>query len=394
MIRGENIIILSSADWDATLWTNKQHIASRLAECNRVLYIESLGLRRPVPSSRDIRRIIRRLLRFFGVVQKPQRNVYVFSPVILPYYDSPAINRINHWLLMMYIKLLQQMLRFSSPILWSYLPNGCFLCGKLGEKLTLYHCVDDISQFPGVSDRITEMERKFLSSADITIVTSSSLLDAKKRYSPRIYLMTNVADYHHFSRSREDLPLPDDMKSIPRPIAGFFGAMDDYKFDFSLVRYAAERLPDVSFVLIGPVGLTDEGKGRTMLNLSNIYLLGKRDYSVLPSYLRLFDVCLIPFLVNNYTLSVFPMKLFEYLSSGKPVVATSLPSLEGYQDLVYISRSSDEFVENIREALVERLPDKSNKRIALAKANSWEVRLEEISKVIENALQERRMNYI
>jgi len=131
-----------------------------------------------------------------------------------------------------------------------------------------------------------------------------------------------------------------------------------------------------------------------MLNLSNIYLLGKRDYSVLPSYLRLFDVCLIPFLVNNYTLSVFPMKLFEYLSSGKPVVATSLPSLEGYQDLVYISRSSDEFVENIREALVERLPDKSNKRIALAKANSWEVRLEEISKVIENALQERRMNYI
>ena len=394
MIRGENIIILSSADWDATLWTNKQHIASRLAECNRVLYIESLGLRRPVPSSRDIRRIIRRLLRFFGVVQKPQRNVYVFSPVILPYYDSPAINRINHWLLMVYIKLLQQMLRFSSPILWSYLPNGCFLCGKLGEKLTLYHCVDDISQFPGVSDRITEMERKFLSSADITIVTSSSLLDAKKRYSPRIYLMTNVADYHHFSRSREDLPLPDDMKSIPRPIAGFFGAMDDYKFDFSLVRYAAERLPDVSFVLIGPVGLTDEGKGRTMLNLSNIYLLGKRDYSVLPSYLRLFDVCLIPFLVNNYTLSVFPMKLFEYLSSGKPVVATSLPSLEGYQDLVYISRSSDEFVENIREALVERLPDKSNKRIALAKANSWEVRLEEISKVIENALQERRMNYI
>ena len=98
--------------------------------------------------------------------------------------------------------------------------------------------------------------------------------------------------------------------------------------------------------------------------------------------------------MNNYTLSVFPMKLFEYLSSGKPVVVTSLPSLEGYQDLVYISRSSDEFVENIREALVERLPDKSNKRIALAKANSWEVRLEEISKVIENALQERRMNYI
>lgn len=389
MIRGENIIILSSADWDATLWTNKQHIASRLAECNRVLYIESLGLRRPVPSSRDIRRMIRRLLAFLSVIRKPQKNVYVFSPVILPYYGNPAINRINHWLLMMYIRLLEQMLHFSSPILWSYLPNGCFLCGKLGEKLALYHCVDDISRFPGVSDRIMEMERKFLLSADITIVTSSSLFDAKRAYSPRIYLMTNVADYSHFSHAQEDLPIPDDMKGIPHPIAGFFGAMDDYKFDFSLVRYAAERLPDVSFVLIGPVGLTDEGKGRTMLNLSNIYLLGKRDYSVLPSYLRLFDVCLIPFLVNDYTLSVFPMKLFEYLSSGKPVVTTSLPSLEGYRDLVYISGSFDEFVENIREALGERLPDISKKRIALAKLNSWEVRLDEISKVIKKALQER-----
>jgi glycosyltransferase involved in cell wall biosynthesis len=388
MIKNEHFICISSADWDNPYWVNQQHIMSRLSRENKVLYIESIGLRQPVLQKKDLRRLWRRLQRFFQGPIKRSENLYTYSPLLLPFYKYAAVRHLNHWILRTSLKRLIRKLKLDSPVLWSYVPNAVYLKGHLGEKLVVYHCVDEIAANPLIpGESVLAMEKIFLQVADLTFVSSRELYRIKKSWAKEIYYLPNVADVEHILKLADPgVGIPDDMLRIARPVLGFVGAISAYKLDFNLLENVARARSGWSIVLIGAVGEGEKAADfRGISALPNIHILGGRDYSLLPNYLKSFDVCLLPSRLNEYTRHMFPLKFFEYLASGKPVVSTALPSLSEFAAYFYQANQADDFVAQVELALNE---DKTcgAKRMEVAKKYSWNIRMEEISSLLEGKL--------
>lgn len=218
---------------------------------------------------------------------------------------------------------------------------------------------------------------------DIVFVTSNNLYENKRRHNKNTFYLPNVADAAHFSKALNDeIKMPADMAGIKNPILGFIGAIDDYKLDSGLLEYISDG--GWSIVLIGPLGLSDSAKSlKELLRRSNVRYLGQKEYALLPSYLKYFDVCLIPMRISEYTVNVFPMKFFEYLSAGKPVVSIKLPSLRDFAKYAYLAGGKNEFREMIKKALAEDSEKMREMRIAIAKENTWEKRIETMAALIE-----------
>ncbi|MEW6618659.1 MAG: glycosyltransferase [bacterium] len=391
MLNGENILCISTADWDNIAWTNKQHIMSRLSKTNKILYIESLGLRQPTIKKKDILRILKRIKDWFKGPRQINENLFVYSPIILPLHKVKIVQKINHLVLWLTLKLLLARLGFKKPILWTYSPPAKSLIGRLNEKLVVYHCVDELSATPGIPDSIIEMEEELLKKANLIFTTSRLLFEKKKVFNQNTYYLPNVADVPHFMTALEDLPLPADIARIKHPIIGFIGTIISYKLDFEIIKYIATTHPQWSIVLIGDVVETEDEKGvKELGSIPNIFMLGGKRYEILPAYIKPFDVCILPNVINEYTQNMFPMKFFEYLATGKPVVLTQLSAVEEYKEICYIARDKEAFAQNIEKALSENDLKGRQKRIEIAKENTWEVRIDQMSKLIEERIRASR----
>lgn len=382
MIKNQNIICISSADWSNPYWVNQQHVMWRLAKENKVLYVESLGLRRPVMQKKDITRMYQRLKRWVAGIRKVDRNLYVYSPIVIPFYKWRFICLFNHWILLKNLKKIMKKLNLEKPIVWTYVPNAIDFLGKLNESLVIYHCVDEIAANPLIhSKMVLEMEKKLLRKSNIVFVTSRGLYQNKKKFARNIYYLPNVADVSHISRiDSSKVKIPQDIAGLSHPVIGFIGAVSNYKIDFELLEYMANIRPNWSIVLIGALG---EGEKQARVKqYRNLYFLGGRDYTLLPNYLKGFDVCILPNRINDYTRNMFPMKFFEYLAAGKPVVMTPLPALEEFRSYIKIAESKEEFVQKIEESLIQDTLEEKDKRGELSKKYSWENRMKEISEII------------
>lgn len=170
---------------------------------------------------------------------------------------------------------------------------------------------------------------------------------------------------------------------IPVPRIGFIGAISDYKVDFNLLRCIAKARPDWSLVLIGKVGESDPWtKTGVFQDVPNIHLMGPRPYAELPCYLKGFDVAILPNMLNEYTESMFPMKFFEYLAAGKPVVSVDLPALREYRNVVCIARSPQDFIQGIEEALKGNTAS-LEERISVAKEHTYEKRMHKMLQLVD-----------
>lgn len=385
-----DFVIFSTADWDHPSWTNKQHVAACLADLeHRVLYVESMGIRRPSATVRDAQRIKKRLSKLFAGVQHVRNNVWVLSPFSIPLQGNALIRSLNFMLLRCQIAYALSMLNMKNPVFWTYNPlMAAFMRCRHWAK-TVYHCVDEISAQPGMpADLIQREEQELVCQVDCVFVTSVRLLEEKKKYNPNIHYLPNVVDFDHFHRAIVDktLLIPADLAVIPEPRIGFIGALSSYKVDFDLLYQIANRLPEHNFVLIGDVG---EGDPHTSVgklqSLENVFFLGHRAYSTLPAYLKGMQVCLLPFNLNRYTEYMFPMKFFEYLAAGRPVVGRPLPSLVDYADAYMVAGNEDEFVEGIcrgvsLETNVEQLRTSG---IALAQKHTYKQRMRAMLDILD-----------
>jgi len=380
----KDIIYFSTADWDNPTWTNNQHMASRLARHGfRILYIESLGLRKPTVSGRDITRIYRRFKKGFRGLREVQENVWVYSPLVIPFHSRSSFRQLNRSLLKWGIHHHLQSLRFQTPLFWTYNPLTFDLTGTFNESMIIYHCVDNLAASPRLpAGAIVPAEEHLVQRADLIFTTHPNLQATLSRWNPAsTYLFPNVADYSHFSAARKPGLVPDDLDSIPRPRIGFIGAVSNYKIDLECIAYIAEARKDWHWVMIGQIG---EGEPETSIDLlrkPNIHFLGPKDYQSLPDYLRGIDVAVLPNRINDYTTSMFPMKFFEYLSAGKPVIATDLPALHHYADVCSIVHTPEEFIESISAALDGHGPD-LDRRLQSAQENTWEIRLDHMEKIL------------
>ncbi len=390
----ETIIIAANAEWDWDTRINCHHIASRLADKNRVVFVDTIGGRTPAP--RELGKVFRRLRRIVGGVRRVRENLTVVAPFVIPIYND-FFRRVNTALVALQIH--RALPRGARPILWLFLPSLVGLVGRFREKLVIYHCVDEHAANPNVpAAQVRAWEKQLLARADLVFTTSNTLYESKRAFNAHTYYLPNVADTEHFARARaESRVLPDDLRDIPYPIAGYIGNISAYKMDFDLLARVARQRPDWSFVLIGPIGRGDPSTSisnpspalRACLQSPNLHLLGARPYADIPRYVATFDACLIPFNQNESTRGSLPMKFFEYLAAGKPVIATDLPTLADFRDYFYPVHNAAEFSAAL-DAVRAEDGARAAARAEIARKFSWDARMAQLEQIVAEALKQGR----
>ena len=376
---------MATRPFESPLPTNVQHLMARLAARHRVLYVEPAI--DPLFLARHPERRVPR-------PSDPERPD-VLTPLVLPWaHRLRGLDDVNRMLLVRQVRRRMRARGLRRPVLWLFSPLDAWLVGRLGETCLCYHITDDYGAAPWlggptVRPRVLDGEARLLGRADCVFITSAHLAAKRGLAGDRVHVVPNVADVEHFATARrESLTLPAELASIPRPIAGFIGAVDDYKVDLPLLRAAALATPEVAYVLIGPVGTRDATTRVDRLALPNVHLLGARDWHELPRYVRAFDVAMIPYRLTSYTESCSPLKLYEYLAAGKPVVATDLPGVREAGDRVTVARDAGEFAAAIRR-LASEGDREADRRAAFAERHSWTRRVADIEAIVLAAVGDR-----
>jgi glycosyltransferase involved in cell wall biosynthesis len=241
-----------------------------------------------------------------------------------------------------------------------------------------------VSAFHPANSDVESAESALARRADVVLATSRELEKRMRRWNPRTVLVPNAADYDHFARPVAPGDAPPELRALPRPIVGYVGEVAGW-FDTSLVRALARRQPTWSIVLVGPA----TGEARHALAAPNVHFLGRRPYSELPRYLAGFDCCLIPFSASPLTAAVNPIKLYEYLAAGKPVVSTPLPSVLPFEGDVLVA-AGPRFLEAVEEAVAgarDRAAAESRRR--RARAHTWDERVARILEVMREVEADR-----
>lgn len=398
------IICLSSQSWDDTMWTNKQHIMSRLAQEHRVIHVD-YGLRPlPVYLYRRLKKrpqdILRPLRTLTDGVGRRGPGLYVadhISPLISGAFSHghPARDLATFDLKLMYLKRFLKRERIDDPILWVYHPGYADALERLPRKLLVYDCVDNYAAFPTYRDDpqwLMLREERLCRSADLVFTTAPKLYETRRAFNPEhTHLVHNVGDADHFNKAMSpSTQVPEDLLKIKAsggPVIGFVGAISDYKLNLAWILEAARARPSWQFALIGPVGMadptTDVGQAQAQ---PNVHIMGHRAYESLPAYLKGFDVAVIPYNINAYTESVFPIKFFEFLATGKPVVISNLPALRDYYKDVHVAHDGAEFISACEASLAKPEEGKAS-RLALAAEHSWPKRIGQMMGLIDQRLE-------
>ena len=383
MIQGQSIICISQ-DWEGDP-TSKKHIMRILSARNRVLWVNSIGMRRPTAAASDLRRLAAKLRRIVSGVRQVEPNLYVMDPPVLPLPGIAAAERVNRVVLAARLRNLCRRLHLQRPIVWTFLPNVNWLLGRLHEQMVIYHCVDEYSEFSGVpKEVIVRMERELIRRADLVFTSAEKLCAERREINPRTYFIPHGVDVAHFSRALDPATtVATEIAALPRPVIGFFGLLADW-VDLDMIGALARARPQWSFALVGKAQ-TDL---RAVEGLPNVRLVGQRPYAALPGYCRGFDVGLIPFRMNELTLRVNPLKLREYLAAGLPVVSTPLPEVVRYQGVVHIATNKEGFLQEIEAALKERTGERDRGRVEMMRSEGWEARVGDMSRLVEKRLME------
>jgi teichuronic acid biosynthesis glycosyltransferase TuaH len=369
------VAILATADFDSAVWTNKQHLAVGLAEHLPVVYVESLGLRKPGLNKEDARRILRRL-GSGRAISKPIRTrpdqLSVLSPKVIPVHSNYAIRMLNQRLIDRTIK--PALDSFGIDTLWSFSPITYGL-ERIATRF-VYHSVDLLHTQPGLPHRaIEEAERRVLQKADYVIASSSTIATHIRALGrDDVLLWENVAQTQLFSVPRTGVRLP-------RAI--FAGNLTPLKIDLRVLQAVADA--GISLMIAGPIsidGTSSDTHLRTLLRNRNVTYLGNLELPELAHEIRHSSVGLIPYAINELTQGIFPMKTYEYLAAGIPVVSTPLESLTVRPILGLTLASGKDFVETVRERITDFSDDEAKRRSLEASGHSWTNRIQDALDII------------
>ena len=376
-------LVVFGEDWGRHP-SSTQHLVRRLADTRDVVWVNSIGLRRPRLDRADLGRAAAKVLRRRAVApaaagsaagtsaKAPPPSMSIVPPLAVSWPGSRVAAAANRALLGWQVRRALARRGLARPILWTSLPTAAPLLGAFEERGVVYYCGDDFGALAGVDhEPVVAMERQLAERADLIVAASPQL--AERFPAARTLVLPHGADVDLF---RRPVAAPADLRRERRRIAGFYGSLSDW-IDVELLATAARRLPDWDFVLIGEV--------RTALGdlagLPNVRLLGVREHGALPAYVQNWDVSLLPFRDNPQIRACNPLKLREYLAAGTPVASTPFPALQPYAGLVEVGSDADAFVRAIASAGNDSRRN-VQRRTAVAQ-ESWEARARDLARVLE-----------
>jgi glycosyltransferase involved in cell wall biosynthesis len=385
-ISGESIICFAGEDWWYHHPHSKNHILQRLAKQNKVLFVNSITMGLPSISNPDFFLKVRRKLKsYLKWLRKAPEGLWVMTPINLPLYGSKVGRSVNWLMLVIQLRLAMLFLGIHKPVLWVAIPSAADLVGHLGEKMLLYQVSDkyDANEDSALSAEVVRsFDRKLKQSADVVMFSGRKLFQ-ESREANRFHLEQAV-DFDHFAtEAAEAAP---EIADIPRPILGYFGAMD-YVMDTDLMAEVARLRPEWHWVMLGLKS------NLVQVAAPNIHFLGSKPYAELPKFVKRFDVCVLPWRQDNaFTSYGSAIKVREYLATGKPVVISPL-----YEYLntagVRIYRSTDEFVRLVEDALHNDTAVAKQRRQAVVHGNDWDARARQVAGLIQSLKRGERYAY-
>lgn len=260
---------------------------------------------------------------------------------------------------------------FSGAVQWFYTPMPApAMLGAFHESGVVYDCMDELAQFRFAHPDLMRRERLLMSQADVVFTGGYKLWESKSRHHPNVHYFGCGVDSDHFAKARDPrTEIPDDVARIDGVIAGYYGVIDE-RLDYDLIARLAASDSSLQVVMVGPVVKVDP---RDLPKAPNIHWLGSRSYDVLPNYVRAFDVCLMPFALNDATEFINPTKTLEYMAAAKPIVSTAVADVvHNFTPVVNVALTAAEFVQAV--ASDARQPDAAfiTEGVSMARASSWE----------------------
>lgn len=385
-IQGRCIICFGGEDWWYHHPHSKNHILKRFAVNNRVLFVNSISMGLPSVRNPDFFLKIKRKLKSYSKwLRQAPEGLWVMTPINLPFYSSRFARKLNCLMLVIQLKSAMTLLGMRTPILWIAIPSAADLIGRLGESTLLYQVSDkyDANEDSALSANIIRgFDRKLKAAADVVMFSGRRLFQESSE--PNRFFLEQAVDFDHFAV--EAVETDPEISKIPRPILGYFGAMD-YVMDTDLIAEVTRRRPEWHWAMIGLKSNLVE------ISSPNVHFLGSKPYKDLPKFIRHFDICVLPWKqANEFTSYGSAIKVREYLATGKPVIMSPL-----YEYLntpgVRIYRTVDEFIRHVDEALNETDPSLKHARQAVVRNSTWDVRAREVAKLIRMIEDGNRYQY-
>ncbi len=370
------IIVHSHLGWD-WVWQRPQQFLSRFSKRHQILFVEG-----PLPSDE------------VTVPTPEMREVTEFPNITVLRMKMPASRWDDGaWVDKQRRLLVQEVLagplglRFRDPVQWFYDPMAVTaFAGHMGERAIVFDCMDQLSQFKGTPKELIRRERELLAMADVVFAGGPKIGRDKIKHNANTHSYGCGVDIKHFGKARsKTTKIPDDVANLPGPVFGFFGVVDE-RMDYELVAALADAHPEGSVVIIGPMTKIDPA---AVPQRPNLHWLGGRDYQQLPSYVKKFDVCLMPFAINEATEYINPTKALEYMATERPIVSTPVEDVVlQFTGVVKISKTSEEFIKLCGEAATA--PDQAaiKRGKMLSERNSWESIVEAMEQHIADVIDD------
>lgn len=388
-----NFVVFSLFPWNSPSGNNIKDMSFELAKHHNVLYVD-LPLKRKEKwflKNKPFVQEVSERLRSGQNLKKVASNLWHYIPSeVLESVNSVTSNKLFDALNYINNKRFTKSLRkaihdigFTDYILINDndIYNGILIKQMLNPPLYVYYLRDNLSAFSYWKRHVTRLEPQLIKSADLVITNSEYLADYAGKYNSHSYYVGQGCDVTHYLQKPKREEVDAVLSGIPKPIVGYIGALNSERLDVELIRETAVRMPDLSFVLVGPED--DTFKASKLHDLKNVYFLGNKSFNELPKYVHGFEVAINPQALNEITIGNYPRKVDEYLAAGLPVVATKTHAMKPFAEHVYLGENVEEYCALIKLAINENSDIKTAQRIAFANTHTWTNNIEEFMKVLE-----------
>jgi glycosyltransferase involved in cell wall biosynthesis len=356
-------------DWFAENRTSSHHIARRLGAEFPMLYVEVPGLRAPKANTRDVLKLLKKVRMTFQSPQLVAPHFWRMTLPQIPFRRFAIVRAVNRAFSQTLIRRAIRRLGFNDAVAWFHVPHPGFLAKQLGEKLTVFYCIDEYSKLPDVDGKaVQKMDDELTEAADIVFVCNQKLLETHQSLNPNIHVSPHGVDTELFALANSaDTPIPEEVKALSRPIIGFWGLVDRW-VDLAMLEHIARARPGWTILLIGRIAVDVSA----LRQMPNVVFAGTKPYPDLPKWAKAIDVCILPFTQTSLMVQSSPLKLREYLAAGKPTVSVPLPEAKLLGKALQTAEDGPGFVLAIEEALAADSPEMIALRQKAVEGNTWD----------------------